>query len=284
MPYLQTLATDPHDASQWLLYSGLAAAGVACASWAGEILAEGEHRLYSGYNEDAFWTTRELLLAVGDDLSASALEVLEGLILGLRAPWERAGRPLGQFTLLSALPEERLSPEARRRLGEQRRVFGSDQPSEPVGFIGGSLSAPVSSKVAAKLSDDAWMGVIEKHSQDVENWGTFTGGADEQAMVLEREAENDPERFAALAFDSTPPTTPSILAPSFARWARPRNRLNRPSSSTSSDTRHRSPWNNSTTVSASACRRRSKQTCPTTSSPRCWTGHCMRRRRSLSRG
>jgi hypothetical protein len=194
---LEQLAADRHDAAQWLLYHGLTAAGEKYAEWAGQILSEGPHRLYSGYNDDAFWTTRQLLQAVGAHFDDRVFALIQAAILTLRPEWERPARPLAQFTLLSALPEDRLSQTAHRRLGELRRLFGCEQPSEPTGVVCGSFEAPVAESAAELMTDDQWLAAITRHSEThAENWETFTGGAFQQSQVLGAQAKRDPGRFA----------------------------------------------------------------------------------------
>jgi hypothetical protein len=65
------------------------------------------------------------------------------------------------------------------------------------------------------MSDDQWLGAIAKHSSDDRpDYSRLTGGAHEQAMVLQRETKANPQCFASLAlrFDNaTNPAYPSAV-------------------------------------------------------------------------
>jgi hypothetical protein len=198
--YLQLLAADPHDGAQWLLYEALRGDASRNASWAAQILLEGEERLWCGYNCSPLWTTRQLLEACGPHFDPDDFERLEHMLTELAPSWEKSPTSgLSSFTLLTALPEDRLSPEARRRLGELRRRFESDEPLQPRGVIVGSIAPPVPKTAADHMTDEQWIGAIVKHAEDRESWGTFTGGAREQAQVLAQQTEEDPARFARLS-------------------------------------------------------------------------------------
>lgn len=203
-PLLEALAADEHDGAQWVLYEALAADGATYRDWAVELLTEDERRLYSGYICSSFWTARVLVLAIAPHLTDEQVGALEKVFVDLLPEWE--GRPPGRasFTFLSAVPEERLSEKGRRRLQELRRLFG-EAPAPPTGIQIGTVSAPIPQQAAQKMNDEQWLGAIAKHSSDRTDWSGFTGGAHEQAMVLQEETKADPDRFARLAlqFDDT---------------------------------------------------------------------------------
>ncbi|AQS72091.1 hypothetical protein B1H29_19710 [Streptomyces pactum] len=199
-PVLESLAFDPHDTAQWLLYEALRAAGSHYADWAAELLLQGTHRFISGYYAaNAVWKTRELIQSTSQFMPDEAFASIEAAILEVRFPWE--SKPTGwyPFNLLSAMQEDRLSELGRRRLGELRRKFDSDQPAEPQGVTGGAIGAPINQAAAGRMSDEQWLGAIAKHNSERTDWRTHTGGAYEQSHVLQEQTKSDPERFSRLA-------------------------------------------------------------------------------------
>lgn len=205
-PFIDALEADPHEAAQWLLYEALRAAGPAYAERAGEILLQGESRLESGYVDSPRWTTRELLLDIAPSLAAEAIGQLERTLIDYRPNWEEgASHGYSSFTLLSGLPEDRLSERGKRRLGELRRKFESEEPSKPMGIRVGTVGSPIPQDSARRMSDAQWERAIAKYSTGERSVGIeLRGDAEELARVLEEEAKRDPERFAKLAmsFDS----------------------------------------------------------------------------------
>ncbi|MEV0261201.1 ATP-binding protein [Streptomyces sp. NPDC050617] len=194
------LVNMPYESAQWLLYQALIEAGPALAPWSAEILLEGRHRLLSGYGFNVVWGAREVLLAVGDALPADSLAQLESVLLHLRLPLGEELSPWHEFTLLTALPEGRLSERASRRTGELRRYHGDVRsPEEPQGIAAGFIGPPIPSEAAQHMSDDQWLSAMKKHSQDRTDWETFTGGARELSQVLRSMTRADPGRFARLA-------------------------------------------------------------------------------------
>ncbi|MGW4379416.1 hypothetical protein [Kitasatospora sp. NPDC004531] len=197
---LSGLVDTPFEAGHWLLYQALTAAGPALAPWSAEILSDGPLRLFVGYTSDACWGTRELISAIGGALPDDTLTELEARILHLRLPPDDTLSPWHEFTLLTALPEERLSDRARRRLGELRRRHGDlQEPEEPQPMTAGLIESPIPLEAAKRMSDDQWLTAMKKHGQDRVNWSTHSGGAHELAHVLQKMTEADPHRFSRLA-------------------------------------------------------------------------------------
>ncbi|MGW0947906.1 hypothetical protein ACWD4O_35880 [Streptomyces sp. NPDC002623] len=210
---VEHLASEPYEAAQWLLYQALAAAGPALAPWSAEILLQGGHRLLSGYAENAVWGAREVLRAVGGALPDDTFGLLEESLLHLRLPPDSELSPWHEFTLLTALPEVRLSERATRRLGELRRLHGDRQaPDEPEGGTGGWVGPPIRSEAAQHMSDDQWLKAMRKHSRDRTDWATHTGGARELSHVLRSMTVADPGRFARLALRIDAGTHPAYGA------------------------------------------------------------------------
>ncbi|MFI1209808.1 hypothetical protein ACH4UV_19590 [Streptomyces sp. NPDC020802] len=194
------LVSEPYEAAQWLLYQALAAGGPDLAPWAAEILLQGRHRLLSGYAANAVWGAREVLRAIGGVLPDNTFRQVEQSLLHLRLPPDEELSPWHEFTLLTALPEGRLSEWATRRLGELRRLHGDRrEPDEPEGVTGGFVGPPIPVEAARHMSDDQWLRAMRKHSRDRIDWAPHTGGARELSHVLRSMTEADPGRFARLA-------------------------------------------------------------------------------------
>lgn len=203
-PMLQELASDPYDASQFLLYRALIAGAAAFADWAAEILLQGAHRLDCGYVSDADWVARELVQAIAPYVDDDTHLKLEEALRDLRNPYEVRGRTgYAAFTFLSALREDRLTAEGRRRLGEYRRKFRAEQPSQHRGIEGGSVNSPITRESAGKMSDQQWLSAMTKYNRDEHDWHTFTGGARELSHVLKDCVVSEPQRFAKLALRVT---------------------------------------------------------------------------------
>ncbi|WP_234347759.1 ATP-binding protein [Streptomyces specialis] len=207
------LVSVPYEAAQWLLYQALTEAGPALAPWSAEIILQGGHRLLSGYGANVVWGAREVLRAVGGALPDDTLGRLEKALLHLRIPPDEELSPWHEFTLLTALPEGRLSERAARRLGELRRRHGDMQePDEPRGMTSGVIGPPISLEAAQHMSDDQWLSAMRKHSQDRTDWATFTGGARELSHLLRNMTVADPGRFARLALRMDAETHPAYGA------------------------------------------------------------------------
>lgn len=183
------LLAEPYDAAQWLAYQAFIGAGARHAAWAADVLTEAPERLKCGYMTDPYWTTRELLLAIGDDLDDDRLARIEKAVMGVVG--------YGGFTLLSALPEERLSEHARDQLARLRESIGLEQPEPPPPTVTDvRVSSPVPEEDAEGLSDEGWLEAMARYAEDERPHGQ--GGARELAQMLESVAKRDPARFAAL--------------------------------------------------------------------------------------
>ncbi|MFJ4565335.1 hypothetical protein ACIP4U_16775 [Streptomyces caelestis] len=210
---VEPLVSEPYEAAQWLLYRALAAGGPDLAPWSAEILLQGGHRLLSGYAANAVWGAREVLHAIGGALPDSTLGRLERFLLHLRLPPDGKLSPWHEFTLLTALPEGRLSERATRRLGELRRLHGDRRgPDEPEGVTGGGVGPPIPAEAAQHMSDDQWLRAMRKHNRDRTDWATRTGGARELSHVLRSMTVADPGRFARLALRIDAGTHPAYGA------------------------------------------------------------------------
>lgn len=203
-PFLQDLASDPYDTSQYVLYQALIRGASNFPEWAAELLLEGGPRLDCGYASDADWVARELARAIAPLVSAETHGKLEALFRDLRNPYEsRESSGHTAFTFLSALDQNRLTPEGRKRLEEYRRKFKRDEPLVPRGITGGTVNSPISEDAAKKMSDDQWLRAIRRYDSDEHDWGTLRGGARELSSSLRVRVAADPDRFARLALQLT---------------------------------------------------------------------------------
>lgn len=209
-PLLGALESDDHDAAQWLLYEAMAADGAAYVARAVDLLGEGDHRLLSGYICNSYWSARELVVSIGSHLSKDQCRTLEGIFIAFRPEFESLPFGRGSFTMLSALPADPLSEDARGRLRELRRVFG-EAPHPPTGIITGTVPSPIPEAAAEKMSDEQWLRAIAKHDGEFGDRRQFTGGASQLASVLQAETVADPERFARLALRLDGKSHPAYL-------------------------------------------------------------------------
>ena len=213
-PILDLLAVARYDSAQWLLYEALRANGERYAERAASLLLEGEHRFPCGYLSSPYWTTRQLLEATTPRMSDDHFARLEVAIMAYAPSWEsRDHAGWASFILLSAMAEDRLSRAGQRRLGELRRRFNTDQPALPTPtMLGGFVKSPIPQASAKLMTDDQWLGAMDKHRTDQTDFGTLTGGVHELSAVLRSEATNNPIRFARLALRMTADTHPSYVS------------------------------------------------------------------------
>lgn len=203
-PLLERLASDPHDAAQFMLYRALIAGVTNFTDWAADLLLNGGGRLDCGYMSDPHWVARQLLHAVAPHVSDEMHGELENQFRDLRNPYEKThsfGRTA--FTFLSAMQESRLSPTGFRRLAEYRRKFGETEPAEPVGITGGIFGSPITSDSATMMTDEQWLSAMARYDSDERSWHAFTGGARELSHVLRTQTATDPNRFARFSLRLT---------------------------------------------------------------------------------
>jgi hypothetical protein len=209
---LLDLVEDPHETAQWLLYDAMQEAGEAYADWAVVLLLEGNHRLVGSFSSAVtVEAAARLLGAISPHVDAETFAELEQAILSLRVPWERRPQGWCMFNLLAALEESRLSEEARRRLGELRRLFKADRPPPRPVLTGGGIGSPIPPEAARRMSDDQWLRAIAKYNTERTNWTTMRGGAHELSSVLQGEASADPDRFAHMTLRLSADTHPSYI-------------------------------------------------------------------------
>lgn len=161
-------------------------------------------RLAAGYLDADHWVGRELLASIWPQLDPDAREALESMLLSYYTRWERSldghrSHGHAQFVLLDGLPEDGLSPVARRRLGELRRKFG--QVHGPRGIVAGFVGSPVPSEKVSRMNDEQWRRAIARYSSEgIRHDRPFEigGGAHELASRLRDATKDDPARFVRL--------------------------------------------------------------------------------------
>ena len=196
---------DTHIANHLLLALYRGGAG-RYADAAVSVLCEDPWRFQCGFSDSANWCAMELIRAVVPNCGAESRKRLERLMLCYLSPYERtphgyrqAGRT--RFDLLSAIPEELRSDEAKGHLKEQARKFG-EPAEEPRTSCGGWVRSPIEGAAATKMTDEQWLGAVRKYrTEEPEHWSPdeLKGGASQLAQVLEARVRDDPDRFACLS-------------------------------------------------------------------------------------
>ena len=178
------------------------------------ILNYPEHRLDIGYSFAIGDTdmlaaiSRTAIAAAGPYCSNASFHSLEEVILDFTTDRERRIRATGrtQLALLRALPFERTSERARRRIQELERRFpdaqerGAPRPPEDDDRAAHWVGPPIPPTAQALMSDDHWLVAMEEYTSDRSEIrdGHFVGGAIELSRGLENLLPTDTERFAAL--------------------------------------------------------------------------------------
>ena len=94
-----------------------------------------------------------------------------------------------------------MSERAVRRLQELQRKFDNPGLLEPRGIEVGWVASPIPESSASKMSDDEWLGAIQRYSSispSNEPARFFVGGVHELSQLLEAQTKEDPARFAKL--------------------------------------------------------------------------------------
>jgi hypothetical protein len=149
--------------------------------------------------------SRQAIKAAAPLCSKEDYELLEAAIIDFRDPYEqRKPRFNGwtQLLLLKALPFSRMSRKATVRREELERKFPEIDDAIPrsIRSRGGFVGSPISPQAVEKMKDSHWISAMRRYSSDETEWrrGKSRGGAHELSSVLEKEAQADKPRFAAL--------------------------------------------------------------------------------------
>ena len=192
---------------QYLLIRAYATNGARFADEAAEYLCTRPARLRTGYGDNSYWATRQLLETITPHCSAEWLTKLEEAILNYYPEWERSAeghRAYGhaQFNVLEGVIPSRRSAAAARRLDEWRRKFGIQSAEPPRSLEVQRVGSPVPEHAAERMTDDQWLSAVARHSHDQMRAlrdGELVGGVHELAQLLEEQVKREPARFAKLA-------------------------------------------------------------------------------------
>ena len=208
---------DTHIANHLLLalYSG---GGEHHADDASTMFCAEPWRFHCGFSGNQYWCACETIRAVCEHCTDENRKKLETAIHQYIPPYERTSygyqqRGRAEFTLLSAIPENLRSPRASARFKELERKFGESE-GEPHGITGGLVGPPIKEDAAEKMTDDQWLRAIATYcSEDRMHFTSdgVTGGAWQLAQVLEKQAKEQPERFARLSLRFPEDTNPVYL-------------------------------------------------------------------------
>ena len=201
------LSTVNFETVQYLLIRAYATNGARFADEAAEYLCNRPARLRTGYGDNSYWATRQLLEAITPHCSAEWLAKLEEAILNYYPEWERSvegHRAYGhaQLILLEGIIPSRRSAAAARRLDEWRRKFGVQSAEPPRSIEVRRVGSPVPEHAAERMTDDQWLSAVARYSHDQMRAlrdGELVGGAHELAQLLEGQVKREPARFAKLA-------------------------------------------------------------------------------------
>ncbi len=135
MPYAIQLQDVDYETGQFLLIRAYEANGECFADDAVNYLCERPARLYTGYTDNGYWATQQLLDVATPHCSEDSLRTIEGVVMNYYSWYERSkqsyhkgyGTQFGraQLTLLNGIAKARRSTPATRRLKEWRRKFSS---------------------------------------------------------------------------------------------------------------------------------------------------------------
>ena len=204
--YAGRFQSSQYQTIQHLLLRSYEANGKCFADEAVEYILQDRALLASGYLSDPHWATRQLLEAVTPYCSLENLGRLEEMLLGYYTDFEmhasgRALRGYSQLTLLQGVDASRLSSKAAGKLRELRRKFKDHLPSEPTGMVAGYVGSPIPQESVKKMSDDNWLGAMERYSSDSpinDHVDFLKGGALQLSQELRAETKEHPARFARL--------------------------------------------------------------------------------------
>jgi len=214
---IEGLAARRDDSSQFLLYRALVGNPKAFADRAAKLLLEADWRYRSGYEDQAYWATHELLTAIAPHLAPARALQLETAFIHWAPQWERTApghreRGLAEFNLLSGLFAA-LSSKGLSRLRELQRRFAAEAPLPPRGIVGGVVQSPITLEESRRMDDAAWLRAIAKHREQWEDKRSMDliGGARELASVLQAMTQEQPDRFACLGAQLPTDTLPTYV-------------------------------------------------------------------------
>lgn len=188
------------------------------AKEAANLLCAEPWRFHCGYTDSSYWITCETIAAIVPYCSNDEMQELEKAILSFTSQWEASKdgfrwRGMASYELLSAIPMQLQSDQAKRRCEELKRKFG-DLKREPRGFTEGTVLSPIEDDAAQRMTDEQWLAAIAKYDSSgrkLRRDDLLKGGAFEFSSMLEQYTKKDPQRFAKLALRFPDSTNPLYL-------------------------------------------------------------------------
>jgi hypothetical protein len=188
-----------------LLLHAYQSAPIGYADEAIEKLAREPERLKCGFGDSPFWIARQLIEATAPHASDEALQSLEVTLMSYATSYENSkegfkSRGYSAYTLISAIPEERLSIKGKGRLREWKDKFGTPK-KEPEGIRHYTVVSPIKKESAEHMTDDQWLNAIEKYNTEDRHYDWShpeKGGGWQLSAMLEGFVKEEPWRFAQL--------------------------------------------------------------------------------------
>lgn len=206
LAFVTRLEAIPYVTAQILIAQAFTRSPEKYAREACRWLLADPRRLWLGSGEAIH--TRRLIAAIATHLPAERVRAIEAAILAHKE-WrsddpQRALQWSGveHLYLLSAIPRQCMSNDARRRFDELRRKFPKvdlslDSASSDLRIVW--EHSPIDAPAAARMRDEDWLRAMAKYSGGPPPIDRSFRTARALARNLKEEAKKDPQRFAALA-------------------------------------------------------------------------------------
>lgn len=206
LKFAARLEAIPYVPAQVLVAQAFACCAAKCADEACRFLLADPRRLWLGSSHAIH--TRRLIVAIAQSVPSGCLSSIESSILA-HVEW-RSGEAkdalewsgVEHLYLLSAIPRELMSADARRRFDELRRKFPkvdlSLDPRES-GIRKVWEHSPIDAPAAAKMRDEDWLRAIAKYNGGPRTVDRAFRSARSLAENLKEETKKDPQRFSQLA-------------------------------------------------------------------------------------
>lgn len=186
------------------------------ADVATEILCNQSWRLDCGYSDSSYWVAGECIRSIFPKCSLENRSKIEKTIIEFFPDYERSKSGYqkhsinypnsfnhASYVLLSFIPIDLISPEAKKRFLELERKFGK-KINEPKKLEAGFVQSPIKYDNSLRMTDQQWLKAIKKYSQkdrarNLDN--PWKGGASQLAYHIGEMTKDDPLRFASLSLN-----------------------------------------------------------------------------------
>jgi Novel STAND NTPase 1 len=213
--HLSVLAATDWETAHLIVLKAFLQADRSVASDIASYLVDIFMRYSIGDEESLLWTVRDAMSVMAPYWNETEFAALEALIFEVSPKWERScngykTRGRAQRLLLEALPDERLSERARRRLQEWRRKANIVS-ERPWVVRGGVVQSPLPATATQVMNDRQWLRAIDRYADDTEKAyleNEILGGARQLSGVLQGLVKSQPVRFAHLCLILPPETNP----------------------------------------------------------------------------